>query len=327
MNIIKEIGRICRWVAWKYVQRDDRMTKPPIDPKTGKLASVTDPSTWGTYDQAQTYAQANGCDGVGIVLTGQEGVFAIDLDDCLDEDGIAVPWVRELLDYAETYTEKSPSGRGLRMIVKGTLDKALVCASAGVEVYGRGRYVTITGDALPGAPDEIREAPRTMEALRHRVDARRAELAAQAKGAVKAPLVASSKETFSSRVNALALAHLDAWVSELLPSAKPCTNGYRISSHDLGRELQEDLSITPEGIKDFGVADMGDERQGGRTAIDFVIEHAEGVGLALRLPEVGDDDAKRRRLNGENAATAAEWLCQQLGVSPWDLGKEPYSPS
>ena len=67
---------------------------------------------------------------------------------------------------------------------------------------------------------------------------------------------------------------LDAWVPALFPKAKRATNGaWRVKSRDLGRDLEEDLSVAPTGIVDFGVADQGDPRQGKRTPIDLVMEH------------------------------------------------------
>src|SRR5262249_30132397 len=76
-------------------------------------------------------------------------------------------------------------------------------------------------------------------------------------------------------LNTLALKHLDKWVPELFGDAavyQPGTGAYRVSSDALGRKLEEDLSIHPTGIVDFGVADQGDERQGKRTPIDIVME-------------------------------------------------------
>jgi RepB DNA-primase from phage plasmid len=99
----------------------------------------------------------------------------------------------------------------------------------------------------------------------------------------------------SSRFAAIttaALADLDAWVPALFPTARAANGGYRISSGDLSRDLEEDLSITAQGIKDFGIHDLGDPRQGKRTPIDLVIEHR------------GEPDA----------LAAARWLALQLGV-------------
>jgi RecA-family ATPase len=76
-----------------------------------------------------------------------------------------------------------------------------------------------------------------------------------------------------SSVKQVALENLSAWVPLLFPTARTYNGGYRVSSKDLGRDLEEDLTIMPNGIKDFGVADMGDLNEGKRTAIDLVMEY------------------------------------------------------
>ena len=80
---------------------------------------------------------------------------------------------------------------------------------------------------------------------------------------------------FFKDVNTPALANLSSWVPAIFASAKyyPGTGAWRISSVDLGRNLEEDLSISPKGIKDWGVWDIGDARDGRRTAIDLVMEY------------------------------------------------------
>lgn len=111
--------------------------------------------------------------------------------------------------------------------------------------------------------------------------------------------LAETPRTFYQKVNALAMKAFGSWVPNLFPEAIPYKQGgYRIPSSSLGRALEEDISIVPEGIKDFGVADMGDARAGKRSPIDLVLEWR---------------DAK-------DAAQAANWICEQLGVSPSALG-------
>jgi hypothetical protein len=82
-------------------------------------------------------------------------------------------------------------------------------------------------------------------------------------------------ETPAQEVNTLALTNT-SWSKKLFPKARPYHgNGWRVKSKDLGRPLQEDISLEPgKGIKDFGVHDLGDPREnpGGRTAIDLVME-------------------------------------------------------
>jgi hypothetical protein len=110
------------------------------------------------------------------------------------------------------------------------------------------------------------------------------------------------------QLNDQALAKLELWVPELFPNAKPYRDGYRVTSADLGRNLQEDLSLIPDGIKDFGVHDLGDEREGKRSPIDVVMEHGTKsfddavVWLQTRL----GSDADAEHASTEEAQAHAE---------------------
>lgn len=75
-------------------------------------------------------------------------------------------------------------------------------------------------------------------------------------------------------VNNAAMADFAAWVPALFPGkARKTRAGYRIPSAALGRDREEDISITPKGIVDFGEHDMGDARKGRRTPAELVAEH------------------------------------------------------
>jgi hypothetical protein len=111
--------------------------------------------------------------------------------------------------------------------------------------------------------------------------------------------LADKPKTFSQNVNALAMKALGAWVPALFPAATPSKQGgFRVTSESLGRELEEDISIVPEGIKDFGVADLDDPKAGKRSPIALVMEWSKNT----------------------TAEAAANWLCKQLGVKPEALG-------
>jgi putative DNA primase/helicase len=97
-------------------------------------------------------------------------------------------------------------------------------------------------------------------------------------------------------LNSHALANLDAWVPQLFPGARRFSKGWRVSSASLGRNLEEDISFTPQGIKDFGVHDMDDPNEGRRTPIAIVMEWKQC-----------DESA------------AIRWLCERLGI-PVDDG-------
>lgn len=125
--------------ARRWVNHD--AAKVPLDPRTGRRASVSDPATWGTYQQATARN-----DRLGYVLG--EGIGCIDLDHCLDEQGRPTQAAADLVEfYAGSYIEVSPSGRGLH--IWGTAPERSgfrrTWKGQAVEFYSRGRYITITG--------------------------------------------------------------------------------------------------------------------------------------------------------------------------------------
>lgn len=126
-----------RWVCWDGFKR-------PIDPATGGLASVTDPSTWGTWEVARRRSER-----VGFVLG--TGIGCVDLDDCLDADGRPNAAATDLLEfYAGSYVEVSPSGRGLHIWGAAPPMRGFRRSWKGqsVEFYSRDRYITVTGNVF-----------------------------------------------------------------------------------------------------------------------------------------------------------------------------------
>ncbi|GAB4068531.1 AAA family ATPase [Ancylobacter sonchi] len=311
---LRALGR--RWVAWRLEYRngpDKKPTKPPVNPHTGGMASHSNPATWGTYEEAVTCQRQRNLAGIGFVLTDDDDIAGFDLDDCRDkETGEIAPWAQAILDLAETYAEVSPSGTGIRMFSRGKPPKATKVDAAGIEIYATKRYLTITGDHVPGTPDRIEKAPRTYDALLARAaefnarkadEARAAELprhAAQEISRTRTTAADGRPGDCFRAVNDAALANLSSWVPSIFPSARTSagTSGYRIMSRMLGRDLQEDLSITPQGITDYGVHDMGDPREGCRTAIDTAMEFG----------------------GASSAIDGAFWLCEKLGHSPESFG-------
>jgi hypothetical protein len=127
-----------RWVAWRNETRGGKPTKVPYA-ADGRKAKADDPSTWGTRKAAEARASriVNGLGGgVGLQL-GDLGtdrhLCGIDLDSCIADDGALAPWAVEILAAVPTYTERSPSGRGLKMFFYtasenvGRFSAALMC--------------------------------------------------------------------------------------------------------------------------------------------------------------------------------------------------------
>jgi hypothetical protein len=86
--------------------------------------------------------------GVGFVLNG-DGIACIDLDHCI-VDGRLTDLARGVLAAAAgAYVEVSPSGTGLHVWGLASVGKGV--RRDGVEVYDRGRYMTVTGRRWRGA--------------------------------------------------------------------------------------------------------------------------------------------------------------------------------
>jgi primase-polymerase (primpol)-like protein len=107
---------------------------------------------------------------VGFVLTPDDPYTVADLDGCRDpETGDLQAWALEVVEALDSYTEVSPSGRGLHVWLRGELPGQRR-RSGGVELYDRARYVTVTGQALPGYErGEIAERGPQLAALYRRL--------------------------------------------------------------------------------------------------------------------------------------------------------------
>jgi primase-polymerase (primpol)-like protein len=116
----------------------------------GWWSSINEPSTWASFEDAR---KARKGDGVGFVLNG-DGIVCIDLDDCVT-DGVISDEAQSLIDsFPKTFVEFSPSNRGIHLWGLGTLHAGRRFERNGlkIEVYGTGRYLTVTGKTLVQAP-------------------------------------------------------------------------------------------------------------------------------------------------------------------------------
>jgi hypothetical protein len=156
------------WVCWKWEWRVDKKgigkwTKPPYQPQRPDVkASVKDPSTWGSYDEALAAFKARKCDGIGLNLSGTD-IAAFDIDECRDRaTGEILPGAMKLVARANSYTEITPSGDGLRIIGTGSGDQVpsgpqpVPGSAMTVETYRKAtRYITVTGNPLRNTPQRM----------------------------------------------------------------------------------------------------------------------------------------------------------------------------
>jgi primase-polymerase (primpol)-like protein len=152
-NIPDELKRSKRWVTWRYTWDGSKWTKPLFHPD-GYQASHSDPKTWSTFGAVHTAYEdpAGDWDGIGIVLTLDDSLVGVDLDHCRNpETGALLSHARHFIVTLDSYTEISPSGTGIRILVRGVLPTGgRRSDELGIEFYDDARYLTITGQVYDG---------------------------------------------------------------------------------------------------------------------------------------------------------------------------------
>ncbi len=151
-----------RFVCWRWTWNErGYWDKPPVNARTGGLADTTDPETWATLAEALAFVRAGKADGIGFCLG--EPWAGIDLDDCIDPDtGLIDPWARKLLGRLNSYTDRSPTLTGCKVLVRAKLPPGRRKMDP-VEFYDATRYFTLTGHLLEGFPAEPQERQAVVE--------------------------------------------------------------------------------------------------------------------------------------------------------------------
>jgi putative DNA primase/helicase len=168
-----------QWVLWRYVWNPDKKRKdgsgemgewdkPPFNAHTGGYASSADARTWATFDEVLDAYRRGTWDGIGFLSLPEDYLGTIDLDDCISA-GVVKPWAAQIVDRLSTYSERSPSGTGLRIVCKGrkpdrkrskkTLPDGAIEIYDGLTAAGKpgGRYLTFTGHCLTNVPTTVED--------------------------------------------------------------------------------------------------------------------------------------------------------------------------
>lgn len=139
--------------------------------------SVSEPSTWCSFDVAARYAYAHGLQ-IGYVISKDDPFACIDLDWCdaesqqrkgkpIDPDD----WSTQedanryyfIMQTFASYTEKSVNGKGLHIWARGAIGTG--CRRDGVEVYSEARFIICTGDRVAGTSPNIEERQQLLDLM------------------------------------------------------------------------------------------------------------------------------------------------------------------
>lgn len=165
-NIPAELKSFPHWIVWRLEKRGEgKPTKVPYQPwPGGKKAASNRSAEWGTFEAAcsapltipngvavdpDTPVAETGFSGIGFMFSDESPFSGIDLD---DTHGDTEAYNRQLKIFREfnSYSELSPSGTGLHIIVKGKVPHGR--RRAFIELYPRERFFTMTGNVQLAAP-------------------------------------------------------------------------------------------------------------------------------------------------------------------------------
>lgn len=165
------------FLVWRYEPHPDGLKplKVPYYPlgnkRVGKQGAPEDRAKLTTFHVAREQAAKRGMDGVGMTLLPDYDLVALDFDNCVDGDGKIPTEIEEVI--RGTYAEYSPSGNGVRALLRGNLGNRKSPTTAdtyGAETFSTTGFVTLTGNMLPyvdllGYEDTVARVTPALEAF------------------------------------------------------------------------------------------------------------------------------------------------------------------
>ena len=140
-NIPEELQNLKQWVC-AY-----QNSKVPMMATSPNAASSTNSQTWCTFRESLMSVKCGNYDNLGFVFNGN-GIVGIDIDIAYDDDGFLTEMASDIIGRCKSYTEKSRSGRGFHILVKGALPFKGKNNLSGVEIYQSSRYFIMTGNVF-----------------------------------------------------------------------------------------------------------------------------------------------------------------------------------
>lgn len=145
MNPLDELKQHRNWI----VHTPD---KTPWQISGLEKASPINPAHWCDYASALAVVTANpGVLGLGFVLTREAGFAVVDLDTYKTQDPTTLAEHRAIYDGLASYSEYSPSGKGVHIWLRGYVPSKRLDEKA-FEVFANEKYCTVTFNPLRNVP-------------------------------------------------------------------------------------------------------------------------------------------------------------------------------
>jgi len=156
--IPQALAERAQWLVWRFEPGEKKPKKMPYYAcgrrRTGVQGSELDRSDLVSLEVAVAKA-AGGYSGIGFAFLPGDGLIGIDIDGCIDAaTGVITPRAGAIIDACASYTELSPSGTGVHIIVSGE-SETFKSNDIGLEVFCGRQYFTFTANAYPNTPSVI----------------------------------------------------------------------------------------------------------------------------------------------------------------------------
>ena len=153
-NIPDDLRKLNQWCLWRFEDIGaDKPTKVPYS-KDHKKLNVNDENAYLSFQEAMNIFNIGNYSGIGFVFAQGGNIAGIDLD---DPEGDSQIYERQLKIFHEfdSYSELSPSGKGVHIIIKGSVLSGR--RKKKIEIYSSGRFFTMTGDVYADKPIAYRQ--------------------------------------------------------------------------------------------------------------------------------------------------------------------------
>jgi energy-coupling factor transporter ATP-binding protein EcfA2 len=322
-HIPKKLKSRKQWVCWRFQDREGKAAKVPVNPETGAPASIGNSDTWSSYATAVTYHGTNvdTTDGIGFVFTKADPFAGVDLDDCLTEtDGIEQT-ADQIVSQIDSYTEVSPSGTGLHIIVEAELPEG-ANRSGSIELYDEKRFFTVTGNRLDGAPATIEERQAALEAIHvsHIADSSDSEIITGGgrdsadrvslpdKVLIEKAKTAHNRESFSRLWNG----DTSDYKSHSEADAALCGN---LAFWTGGDQQRIDRLFRRSGL----MRSKWDEQRGEQTYGELTINRAIAMTDNYYDPNFGKESTDEQLTDDVTLADVERVVCEEFDERTWDV--------
>ena len=167
--IPEEMKRLKQWVIWGVNPKKEKCPYTPMN--TSVEARANDAAGWADFGAAVSAAARLGRGGIGFEFGVEPcGIAGIDLDHVINDAGELEAWAAAIVKAMDSYTELSPSGRGLHIWCTTNAPLKKFCSrhkkavkgNQNIEVYDERKYYTVTGRAY----GEVKPLQERTEALK-----------------------------------------------------------------------------------------------------------------------------------------------------------------